>query len=365
MGPAAANSMTAEAVRVLIVDDSPLCRDLLAQLLSADERLDVVGLAVDGEDALRQVHALKPDLVTMDLKMPVLDGIGATRRIMDERPTPILVLTGHPFQAGRDVTFDAIRAGALDLMVKPDMGDPAALEELRGDLSRLIRFLALIEVKRHEPGNRSPEALEEPVALVPREIAVVAIAASAGGPGAVHRVLSGLPGNFPAGVVVVQHLAEGFDAEFAAWLDSEVALEVRLARHDDEVVPGRVLVAPSGAHLRLMGGGTAKLIPGAPLAGYRPSADVLLSSAARVHGEASCGLILSGMGEDGVAGLAEIRERGGLTIGQDEGSCVVFGMPGVAARQGLLDALLPLEEIAPALVRSCAHRRAAGGAGGL
>ncbi len=364
MGSGAINPATAEVVRVLIVDDSPLCRDLLAQLLSADERIEVVGLAVDGEDALRQVHALKPDLVTMDLRMPVLDGIGATQRIMDECPTPILVLTGHPFQAGRNVTFDAIRAGALDLMVKPDMSDPGALDGLRGDLSRLIRFLALIEVKRHEPPRPRLEALEEPTVLAPREVAVVAIAASAGGPGAVHRVLSGLPGDFPAGLVVVQHLAEGFDAEFAAWLDSEVALDVSLARHDEDVLPGRVLIAPSGAHLRLMGGGTVKLIPGAPLGGYRPSADVLLSSAARVHGEAACGLILSGMGEDGVAGLAEIRARGGLTIGQDEGSCVVFGMPGAAAQQGLLDALLPLEEIPSALERCCARRRAAEGAGG-
>lgn len=364
MGPASAGPVGEPVVRVLIVDDSPLCRDLLARLLSADERLQVVGLAVDGEDALRQVHALRPDLVTMDLRMPVLDGIGATQRIMDERPTPILVLTGHPFQAGRDVTFDAIRAGALDLMVKPDLGDPAALEQLRGDLSRLIRFLARIEVQRHVPLAAPGGDWEEPVTLVPRDLGVVAIAASAGGPGAVHRVLSGLPGDFPAGVVVVQHLADGFDAEFAQWLDSEVELEVRLARHDDEVLPGRVLVAPSGAHLRLMGGGTCKLIPSAPLGGYRPSADVMLSSAARVHREAACGLILSGMGEDGVAGLAEIRQQGGLTLGQDEGSCVVFGMPGAAAREGLLDALLPLDEIAPALVRCAARRQAAGGAVG-
>jgi two-component system chemotaxis response regulator CheB len=283
---------------------------------------------------------------------------------MDERPTPILVLTGHPFQAGRDVTFDAIRAGALDLMVKPDLGDSTALQRLREDLSRLIRFLACIEVQRHVPAGGPAADWEEPVTLVPRELAVVAIAASAGGPGAVHHVLSGLPADFPAGVVVVQHLAEGFDAEFAAWLDAEVALEVRLARHDDEVLPGRVLIAPSGAHMRLMGGGTCKLIAGAPLGGYRPSADVLLSSAARVHGEAACGLILSGMGEDGVAGLAEIHERGGLTLGQDEGSCVVFGMPGAAARDGLLDALLPLEDIAPALVRCAARRRASEGAAG-
>jgi two-component system chemotaxis response regulator CheB len=345
----------------LVVDDSPLCRDLLAQLLGADPRLEVVGLAVDGEDAVRQVHELRPDLVTMDLRMPVMDGIESTRRIMAERPTPILVLTGHPFQAGRDVTFDAIRAGALDLMVKPDLGDPVALDKLRGDLSRLIRFLATVEVREH-PRRLQPAADAPPLELPRRDLSVVAVAASAGGPGAVHRLLSGLPGGFPAGVVVVQHLAEGFDAEFAKWLDAEVELPVRLARHDDEVLPGRVLVAPSGAHLRLMGGGTCKLIPGAPLGGYRPSADVLLSSAARVHGEAACGVILSGMGQDGVAGLEEIRRRGGLTIAQDETSCVVFGMPGAAVERGVVDAVLPLDRIAPALVRVCGLDHAAEGA---
>lgn len=348
-------------VRVLVVDDSPLCRDLLAQLLAADSRLEVVGSAADGEEAVRQVHALRPDVVTMDLQMPVLDGIGATRRIMDERPTPILVLTGHRFQAGRDVTFEAIRAGALDLMTKPDLADSAALERLRGDLSRLLRFLAGVEVSHH-PAPAAPPPAPAPE-LEPRELRVVAIAASAGGPGAVHQVLAGLPAGFPAGVVVVQHLAEGFDAEFAAWLDSEVELPVRLAAHDDELRPGRVLVAPSGSHLRLMGGGTCKLIPGAPISGYRPSADVLLSSAARVHGAAACGLILSGMGEDGVNGLAEIRARSGLALAQDEGSSVVWGMPGAAVERGLVEAVLPLAAIAPTLDRLALRSRAAGAAG--
>ena len=361
MGSKPARSLDNAPVRVLVVDDSPLGRDLLVQLLAADARLEVAGVAVDGEDAVRQVHALHPDVITMDLRMPVLDGIEATRRIMDERPTPILVLTGHAFQAGRSVTFDAIRAGALDLMVKPDLGDPAALERLAGDLSRLLRFLAVIEVQHHPRRSLqvTPPESEQP-AFRPREVGVVAMAASAGGPGAVLQVLSGLPADFPAGVVLVQHLAEGFDSEFVAWLDSEVAIEVRLARHDDEVRPGTVLVAPTGSHLRLMGGGTCKLIHGAPLGGYRPSADVLLSSAARVHGDGACGVLLSGMGDDGVSGLEEIRTRGGLTFAQDEGSSVVWGMPGAAVERGIVDAVLPVAEIAPALVEACASRRAAG-----
>jgi two-component system chemotaxis response regulator CheB len=336
-------------VRVLVVDDSPLCRDLLSELLAPEAGLELVGTAVDGADALRQVRALRPDVITMDLRMPVMDGIESTAAIMAEQPTPILVLTGHPFQSGRNMTFDAIRAGALDLMIKPDLGNVTEVRKLRENLSRLLRFLARIEVKVHP---RREETLEATPAQR-RHVQTVAIAASAGGPRAVHEVLCHLPADFPASIVVVQHIAEGFDQEFASWLDSECALKVKLAEHDDELLPGRVLIAPSEAHVRVMPAGTVKLIHGSPIGGYRPSADVLLSSVARSMGEQACGLILSGMGEDGVAGLADIRKMGGLTMAQDEGSCVVYGMPGEAVARGLVDRVLPLDRIGPELLRCC------------
>lgn len=344
-------------VRVLIVDDSPVCRDLLASFLSRDPEVVLAGVAVDGSDAVEKVAELRPDVVTMDLKMPVMDGIEATRRIMARTPTPILVLTGFPVQSGRDMTFEAIRAGALDLMVKPDLGNLDEVEKLRGDMTRLIKFLARVEVKRHAHADPPPPAPAEP-----RRVSAVAIASSAGGPGAVHGILSELPGDFPAGIVLVQHIAEGFARDFASWLDRESALEVRVAQDGDVVRPGAALVAPDEAHLRLMPGGTCRLFRSAPIGGYRPSADVLLSSVARLYGPAACGVILSGMGEDGVAGLADIHGRGGLTFAQDEDTAVVYGMPGVARERGVVDAVLPPSRIATELARLARRGESAGAA---
>lgn len=350
MEAAAGHADADRPVRVLVVDDSALCRDLLAEIIAADPHLQLVGAAVDGRDAVQKVEELEPDLVTMDLRMPVMDGIQATSEIMQRRPTPILVLTGHPFQSGRNMTFDAIRAGALDLMIKPDLGNVAEIEKLGPSLTELIRFLGRIDVTRSgAEGSPEPTASGEDG----RTISAVAMAASAGGPRAVHAVLSSLPSDFPAGILLVQHIAEGFTEEFAAWLDSETALEVRIAEHDDEVRPGCVLVAPAEAHLRLMPGGTCKLIRGMPIGGYRPSADVLFSSVARIYGDQACGVILSGMGEDGVSGVAEIHDKGGLTLAVDEGEAMAAGMSAAAIARGAIDRVLPLPAIGPELSRRC------------
>jgi two-component system chemotaxis response regulator CheB len=355
-GAEAARDVPVGPVRVLVVDDSPVCRDLLAELLSTDPGLTLVGMARDGEEALRRTEELRPDVITMDLRMPVMDGVEATRRIMAIRPTPILVLTGHPFQAGRDLAFEALEAGAADLRLKPELGNFIEVERLREDLGSLIRTLAA----RSAVATVVVPAARE---LPRRDLSIVAVASSAGGPAAVLQFLQGLPPRFPAGVVVVQHIAEGFDADFARWLDSECTSTVRLAVDGDEVRPGLVLVAPSEAHVRAMPGGRLRLILGAPIAGHRPSADVLLSSAARQHGERAAGVVLSGMGEDGVAGLAEIRACGGLTLAQDEGTAVVWGMPGVAVRRGLVDLVAPAGDLGAALGRACglAASDAAGG----
>lgn len=334
-------------IRVLVVDDSTLCRDLLAEILEADPALELAGSAVDGADAVEKVVDLAPDVVTMDLRMPKMDGIEATTAIMEKRPTPILVLTGHPFQSGRNMTFDAIRAGALDLMIKPDLGVGAEVEQLGSDLARMIKFVAQLDVTQAGAPAASPAEGEK------RPIAAVAMAASVGGPRAVHSVLSALPADFPTGIVLVQHITEGFVDEFAAWLDSESELRVRVAEQDDEVVPGQVLVAPAECHVRLMPGGHCKLIRGQPINGYRPSADVLFSSLARVHGELACGVILSGMGEDGVTGLSDIKSRGGLTLVQDEGPDVGEGMPHASREKGAAEHLVALENVAAELVGRC------------
>lgn len=348
--PAVADGSERRDIRVLIVDDSPVCRDLLVDLLSRAGGLCVAGTAADGCEAVARVAELRPDIVTMDLRMPVMDGIEATRAIMERHPTPILVLTGHPFQSGRDMTFEALEAGALDLMIKPELGNMSEVERLSGELTGLIRYLAA-----QPAAGSEPREIPGPGVAGDRDLAVVAIASSAGGPRAVHRLLVGLPETFRAGVVIVQHIAEGFSADFARWLDEESPLQVRLAEDSDEIQPGVVLVAPDDAHVRAMPGGRVRLFPGAPIGGYRPSADVLLTSIARQYRERACGIILSGMGEDGVSGLEEIHSLGGLTIAQDAGTCVVHGMPAAAVDRGVVDLVLPPERIASELRRLSAR----------
>jgi two-component system chemotaxis response regulator CheB len=337
-GASAAEAVRPGPVRVLVVDDSAVCRDLLAELLSTQEGVELVGMAVNGEEAVRRTLELRPDVITMDLRMPVMDGVEATRRIMHVRPTPILVLTGHPFQAGRDLTFEALQAGAADLRLKPELGNFAEVERLRDDLGALVRVLA---TRRAMPAG----ARANPASVSPRQISVVAVASSAGGPAAVLQLVAGLPAGFPAGLVIAQHIASGFEEDFARWLDSESPLEVRLAQDGDEIRPGLVLIGPSHAHVRAMPGSRVRLVRGAPIDGYRPSANVLLSSVARQHGERACGVILSGMGVDGVDGIAEIHAQGGLTLAQDEATAVVWGMPGEAVARGCVDCVLPAAEL--------------------
>lgn len=334
-------------IRVLVVDDSAICREMLVEVIRRDPRLALAGVASDGEEAVRRTVELAPDIVTMDLAMPGLDGIGATRAIMERCPTPILVITGHPFQSGRNMTFEALAAGALDLLVKPDFAEIGELDRLAEDLGPLLRFLAAIEPRRSGRTDTSGPRVR------PRPIDVVAIAASAGGPGVVRQLLANLPRSFPAGIVICQHICEGFDEDFARWLDEATELDVRLAHDRDEIRAGEALVAPGEAHLRAMPGGRLRLVGAEPIAGHRPSADVLLSSIAAQHGRRSCGVVLSGMGDDGVSGLRDMRAAGALTVAQDEGSSVVWGMPGAAVQAGLVDLVLPAARIGTTLLEAC------------
>ena len=345
-------SHVGERVRVLVVDDSALCRDLLVSVLRRDAGIEVVGAAADGEEALALTRALRPHVITMDLRMPRVDGIQATRAIMAELPTAILVVTGHPFQSGRDMTFEALRAGALDLVIKPALGNLAEVERVAGDLARLVRFVSKVEVK---PRTDAPTPSGEPALHVAsrRPVSVVAIASSAGGPRAVHALLQELPERFGAPIVVAQHIASGFSREFAAWLDGACALTVRQAQDGDVVRAGLVLVAPAETSLSVGRGGTCRLVPTPGGRGEHTSADVLLSSVALQYGETACGVVLSGMGDDGVEGLSRIKARGGVTLAQDAATSVVHGMARAAMERGVVDAVLPVARLAATLRRLC------------
>lgn len=337
--------------RVLIADDSTLFSDLLSEVLTEERDLAIAGVAADGAQAVAMARALRPDVIVMDVVMPKLDGFEAVSQIMKDRPTPILMMTGDARGRPADLGFEALRRGAVDLVLKPG-GWPFSKEERRR-LRERVRQVAGLQPKR--VGSRPPVVeLEVPAAAGG---AVVAIAASTGGPAALALVLRSLPADFPAGVAIVQHLTPGFVDALARWIAPSCPLRVSVARDGDACGRGVVLLAPDDAHLTIDRAGLARLRAAPEDAAHRPSADVLFESIAESFGRRSVGVVLTGMGEDGTLGLAAMRRAGAVTFVQDEASCVVPGMPRAALRAGAAERAVPLEEIAGALCRAIGHRK--------
>jgi two-component system chemotaxis response regulator CheB len=362
----------ARPTRVLVVEDSPVQRAVLIALLEADPELEVAGWAADGLQAVQAVARLRPDVVAMDLRMPRLDGLEASRRIMHQTPTPIVLITAAA-QAGGDerLAYDALQAGALTLVPKPSVVTTAGALDLLAsreaqDLLRAIKSMAQVKVVR----RRSPDrpAAAPPAAPLPAEtplptrpLQVVAVGASTGGPQALSTILPQLPATFPLPVLVVQHISDGFAAGLVAWLSTRCALPVNLATPGWVLDRPGVVVAPTGQHL-VVHGRTVLLSDEPPLGGHRPSATVLFRSVARAYGAGAVAVLLSGMGDDGAAGLRDLKRAGGVTVAQDEASCVVFGMPGAAVALGAVDHVLPPAAIAPRLVDLARRPRPAPGA---
>ena len=345
-------------VRVLVVDDSATARDLICALIEADPRLCVCGQAADGRAAVEQAQHLRPALITMDLRMPVLDGFGAIAEIMDRCATRILVVSD-----GADAAhaMAAVARGALDATYKPGLDEGAAFADR-------IYLLAGVPVIRHlrsrgeSGGARAPARPPDPApapALAPApdggpalgDGAVIAIAASTGGPAALAQLLPALPAGLPAPVLIAQHICDGFAAGMAQWLTTLCRLPVGLARDDEVLRPGRVYLADSATHLTLLPGRRLRLSPCAAADLYHPSCDQLLCSVAAAVGRRAIGVILTGMGRDGARGIAAIATAGGCTIAQDEGSSVVFGMNREAITAGAVQRVLPLTAIAAELER--------------
>jgi two-component system chemotaxis response regulator CheB len=327
-------------IRVLVADDSELFRELLARVVGADPGFEVVAVAADGNEAAAQARALKPDVITMDLNMPDADGFSGIARIMAETPTPILVLT---VSREETVGFRALSLGALDLLEKPQA--TTDLDDYGRLLRSRLRLLAGVKVIRHVRG------LRERAAAPPRRSGradLVAIGASLGGPRALAALLRGLSPGLRAPIVIVQHIADGFTEGLASWLALETRLDVHEARDGEPLVPGAVILAPTGRHL-VVTEGTARLSDAPPVETFKPSVTTLLVSAARAYGARACGVILTGMGRDGAEGLKAIRDAGGPTLVQDEATSAVFGMPRAAIELGAADRILPLDEIPRAL----------------
>jgi two-component system chemotaxis response regulator CheB len=335
-------------VNVLIADDSMLTRTVIKDLLSRDRNISVVGEVSDGQAAVRETCRLRPDLVIMDVMMPVMDGLAATVEIMACCPTPILILSANVDPQDSRSAFNAIKHGALDVMEKPHGVVTEAFEEIAAQLIQKVKFLARVRVIHHfrRPRQRIPA-----VQPADHRRSLLAIGASTGGPKAVMRLMKELPRETGAQVLIVQHIARGFAAGFAEWLDRESPLTVRLAREGDLIEDGVALVAPNGVHMEVRDGRVA-LAESTPVNSCRPSVDVLFHSLARseLAGKAVA-VLLTGMGRDGAEGMAALRRSGSYTIAQDETSSAVFGMPKAAIDLGGVHQVLSLGDIPAAVVR--------------
>lgn len=336
-----------ERIRVVIIDDSLVAREMLSQILGSDPDIEVVGTARDGQAGVEMVASLRPDLVTMDIHMPKQDGLEATERIMAFTPTPILVVSSSVHGEGIGRAFDALEAGALEVLKKPEPADWADLDRIGRDLIREVKMLASVKVITHvrgrRPRGRGP-AGPAPEPLVADAYSVVAIGSSTGGPSALSKVLSALPAALPVPVVVAQHIAEGFVPGLVNWLDGLCKVRVTMARSGEQLRGGTVYVSPTGGNL-VVHGTELRVAPPVARQVYIPSANSLFTSVAGSYGRHSVGVILTGMGNDGADGLKAMNDAGAMTIAQDEKSSVVFGMPKAAIEAGAVRQVLPLDGI--------------------
>lgn len=341
-------------VRVLVVEDSPVMRELLAHLLGADPEIEVTGFANDGEEALEAVREKKPDIVTMDFHMPKVNGLDATRRIMETHPTPIVVVSGSSAREEVTSAFRLLEAGALAVVEKPRGPGHPGHETAARELVQTVKTMAEVKVVRRWARREAPL----PAASAPRSVRIeaavaearlVAIGASTGGPIVIKTILAGLPGNFAVPVLIVQHIASGFTDGFVEWLGQATGFAVHVASDAVHPLPGHAYVAPDGFQMKLRHDGAIALGRDAPENGHRPSVSCLFRSVATVLGRNAIGVLLTGMGKDGAEELKLMRDKGAVTIAQDRDTSVVHGMPGEAVSLEAALYVLSPAEIAAAL----------------
>jgi len=343
-----------ERVRVLVVDDSALMRKLIPISIERDPMIEVVGTAMDGAFALKKIEELRPDVVTLDLEMPRMDGMETLRLIMRRAPVPVIMVSTHS-KEGAYATFKALALGAMDFVAKPQGAAAGHLESIATELIEKIKVAK--RATRSRIGSPILDELPEPVkknarvALPPHR--VIAIGISTGGPNALQFVLSQIPADFASTLLIVQHMPEGFTEMFARRLDECCAIEVQEARSGDLLLAGRALICPGNRHMmvrRMPRGDMAVLSDSAPVNGHRPSVDVLFHSVSQEFGPMSVGVLMTGMGEDGAEGLGAIKAASGITIAQSEETCVVAGMPRAAIVKGYANRIVPLGAIGQHLV---------------
>ncbi|KIM10141.1 MAG: chemotaxis protein [Sulfuricurvum sp. PC08-66] len=339
------------AIRVLIVDDSATARAVLREIIESDSALEVVATASDAYVARDKIVELRPDVVCLDVEMPRMDGITFLRQLMHYMPLPVVMVSSLT-QNGAKITLEALEAGAVDFVGKPHSHIYDGVESMREELLSKIKMASRVRVRQRA---LVATVQANTTALAQTTHKILAIGASTGGTEALKEVLMGLPRNAP-GTVVVQHMPANFTGPFAQRLDGLCAMEVREAKNGDAILPGVVLIAPGDFHMVVRRSGARYYVEigsGDKVSGHRPSADVLLNSVAKIAGANAIGVILTGMGSDGARGLLAMRNSGAHTIGQDEQSCVVYGMPKVAYELGAVVQQLPLQSIAKAIIEAC------------
>jgi two-component system chemotaxis response regulator CheB len=336
---------------------------LIPQILARDSDIEVVGTAMDGAFGLKKIEELKPDVVTLDLEMPRMDGMEMLRQITRKSKVPVIIVSALTTE-GATATFKALALGAFDFVAKPRDAASVHMDEIAQDLIMKIKAAAkskvpstpVLDLPDHPRPNKSAtRTRREPTKIV-------AIGISTGGPNALQYLLAKLPGDFPGSIVVVQHMPEGFTGMFANRLNECCAIDVKEAQSGDLLVAGRALICPGDRHIkvrRMPLGNTVVLSDDPRVNGHRPSADVLFRSVAHEFGSRSIGVLMTGMGEDGAAGLGLIKNAGGLTIAQNEESCVVFGMPKAAIERGHVTRIVPLDTLANTLAGQCSPERIA------
>lgn len=353
-------------IGVLIVEDSESLLQLMVRAIDRDEELEVRGVARDGQEAIEKAQTLKPDVITMDLMLPKVDGFEAIRQIMAVRPTPIVVVTSA---SDSKSSFEAIRAGALEVVSKPQMVHTPEGAKSLASILRTVKIMSQVKVLTHKPLTKLGSPLTNPKLARPdfssplplkltttrdiKEITtnprIVAIASSTGGPPALNKVLSRITNKFPLPILIVQHITVGFGQGLVDWLSTTIGPHVIEAKDGVLPLPGHIYIAPDNYHLLVDNTGRLKLSSGLPIKGHRPAANLLFETVGQYYGPTALGIILTGMGDDGTAGMKILKQERGFCIAQDEASCVVFGMPKAAIDAGLADLILGLDDIGPYL----------------
>jgi two-component system, chemotaxis family, protein-glutamate methylesterase/glutaminase len=349
-------------IRVLVADDSTFMCKVLKEIINSDPQLEVAGQARDGREAVSLAETLKPDVITMDINMPHLDGLQATELIMSQNPRPIVIVSSES-REGAAETLRALELGAIDFVPKPSSGIDLDMRNVREELTRKLKMAAKVRVIRTATRAKVEMPAARPIAPAApvssrrssstdqngNRIPVVVIAASTGGPAAVMRVVSGLPKNLPAAVLLVVHMPAAFTQPFTTQLSEVSQLPVKEAEQNETMQPGTIYLCPGSHHVRLSFTGRLNLDPGDRIDGYRPCADVAVESVAAHTRSATVAVVLTGMGNDAAKGVKFAKAAGGYVIAQDEATSMIFGMPAEAIKTGAVDEVLPLDEISAAI----------------